>query len=492
MQHTIQQALHIFRKDARQFRFEAATLLALLALMTLAGAQPWSEVERGSTEPAEMFSVLAALAAWFLVGRVMHAEALPGDRHFWLTRPYQRGSLIAAKAIFIAAFVNLPLFVAQTIILAADGLLGGSIAGLLWNQVLVTLVAILPAVALASLTRNMVQYGLASILAGALFAITLDGAFAPNPFQWVRYSIAVLGVAALTIAVVAIQYLRRKRRWSLAVAALGGVTTLIVLVAVPWSFALALQTMAGSAPDGFSAQLGEPLPPVNADGQRVPPSLIRIPYRIPELTDGRYRVDAVQETFIAPSGNEWQPRLVFPRTQRIQYTPEGLVHEFWADGGYLRSWGSAQVRLRTTFYVTAFGEDHVTQVPLDGRPTGIAGLGQCGNLPRWAEYEFVCRAGFRLPHGIAAFHPGSEETGGASATYQPERSYSPFPATITILPVVTRRPFEVVADGRYVPFQGAQAAITVRQPVAHFRYDLDVPGVHIIDYGGRRLVNPEP
>jgi hypothetical protein len=482
----MQQALHIFRKDVRQFRLEGGVLLALLALMTLAGGEPWSEVGRFDGDLAEMLSALAAFAAWFLIGRVMHAEPLPGDRHFWLTRPYRRGALVAAKALYIAAFVLLPLFVAQTVILASSGLLGGSIAGLLWNQLLVTMVFILPAVALASLTRNVVQYALATVAAGALAAFVFGAGVSPRlgPFEWVRHSLGVVELALLAAPIVAIQFLWRRWRMSAAVAAGGAVVLPFAYWALPLPMALGVQAAdMEAAPDTFSVALGAP-PPVDPD---EPPaySRLRIPYLIAGLADGRFRIDAVQETFTAPSGREMTLRVLLPYVQRMAQTPEGLLHQFYADGGFLESWGANPVRMRATFYVTAFGEDQVTQVPLDGTPVRIAGLGQCGNLPQWDHYDFVCRAGFRLPHGMSSFHPAAGE---ASATLQPEQSYSPFPAELAILPVVRRQDFTPhdPETGQHMPFEGRTAAITVRKPVAHFRYDLDIPEFRMMDYATPR------
>jgi len=41
------------------------------------------------------------LTWWALAARVIHSEALPGDRQFWLTRPYRRQPAGARKALFI-------------------------------------------------------------------------------------------------------------------------------------------------------------------------------------------------------------------------------------------------------------------------------------------------------------------------------------------------------------------------------------------------------
>src|SRR6187431_934695 len=88
-----------------------------------------------------------------LIALAFHAKALPGDRHFWLTRPYSRASLAGAKALFVLAYITLPMTLAQALTLRLNGLpLGANLDGLLWEQVLITLVVALPAVALATVT----------------------------------------------------------------------------------------------------------------------------------------------------------------------------------------------------------------------------------------------------------------------------------------------------------------------------------------------------
>ena len=53
------------------------------------------------------------LVAWYLIARLIHAETLPGDRQFWITRPYRWQSLLGAKVLFVLVFLNLPMTVAD-------------------------------------------------------------------------------------------------------------------------------------------------------------------------------------------------------------------------------------------------------------------------------------------------------------------------------------------------------------------------------------------
>ncbi|MCU1327831.1 MAG: hypothetical protein JWN34_3201, partial [Bryobacterales bacterium] len=132
-------ALHIFRKDARYLYREIALTIALTVLVSRA---EW----------------LVAIANVYLIARAIHAEAIPGDRQFWLTRPYPWNSLLAAKLLFIVAFVNFPLGVAQVVALAAGGFpIGHELPGLLWSQVLI-FSSSLVTMALAAVTVGFVPF----------------------------------------------------------------------------------------------------------------------------------------------------------------------------------------------------------------------------------------------------------------------------------------------------------------------------------------------
>jgi len=78
-------ALHIFRKDTRRFWWEITVTLGLLVALA------YMDAHRIGFIPGPMEGWLNMLlpSAWaYLVGLVIHDEALVGDRQFWITRPY--------------------------------------------------------------------------------------------------------------------------------------------------------------------------------------------------------------------------------------------------------------------------------------------------------------------------------------------------------------------------------------------------------------------
>src|ERR1700690_3970750 len=113
----MQQALHIFKKDLRYLRYEV-TLVVLFAAVF--AAMHVRASHSAFTDPVvpEIFWFVGVAS---LVGRLVLAEAIPGDRQFWITRPYRWRSLLAAKVLFLIAFVNLPVFLAQLFIVVIAG-----------------------------------------------------------------------------------------------------------------------------------------------------------------------------------------------------------------------------------------------------------------------------------------------------------------------------------------------------------------------------------
>jgi hypothetical protein len=152
----MKQSIHIFLKDAYCLRIEIGVFALLAAILAWAGGRV-----------AESQLLLEA-GAIYLITRVVHAEPIPGDRQFWLTRPYNRMSLAGAKLLFIAAFICAPICAAQLVMLLASGFpLLPAIPGLLWSQALIFFVGSFLVAALASITSSTVILMLALLLLGA-------------------------------------------------------------------------------------------------------------------------------------------------------------------------------------------------------------------------------------------------------------------------------------------------------------------------------------
>src|ERR1700730_12428583 len=216
----MRQALHIFKKDVRYLWYEIAITLALVVMLT---CNLW------------WIEFMVPIAWCNLTARLIYAEPLPGDRWFWITRPYSWKSLLAAKASFILIFVNLPMVVADIIILFKNGFgVFDNLPGIVWSQVLLVSVVVLPVVVLATITTGLVQLVLAGFVP-LLALVPLWGLMHAQAspdwhgLDWIRYSL-MIGTFVLAGSIVILrQY--ELRRTGIARALTIGALVLIALQA---------------------------------------------------------------------------------------------------------------------------------------------------------------------------------------------------------------------------------------------------------------------
>ncbi len=210
----MRQTLHIFKKDARHLRWEIALALLVLAAFAYSDARrDWS-----ANDPVGLSNILKLfpLLAWFIqIARVIQAEAPPGDKQFWLTRPYSWKSLLAAKIVFLLMFIALPLTIADAAIVTAQGFpIREHIAGLIWMQILWGVQFVLPVAALAAIAsslRSIVFWAVAFVAATAGLSSYAQGMFSPwGPLEWIRNSMNTSFTAAVCLAILIWQYARRR------------------------------------------------------------------------------------------------------------------------------------------------------------------------------------------------------------------------------------------------------------------------------------------
>ncbi len=247
MDHPMNRILRIFSKDARHLWPQ--TLLFWTVLAAAAALDPLQQYSESVMSQLPQF--LQPLACWLLVVSAIHGEKLIGHEQYWLTRPYSWKQLMAAKALFVLVFINLPVLICQLATLAALGISPMVwLPALLCKQVFFTIAYVLPAAAVAAVTRNLGQVLLAGILAYATFAAGLSlnqlirGSWPVwGGIDWIRDCATALVAAAGTAAALFWQYSRR--RTALARAALAGtaVLTILVMTAPRWSGAFAIQRL---------------------------------------------------------------------------------------------------------------------------------------------------------------------------------------------------------------------------------------------------------
>jgi hypothetical protein len=245
--------LHILIKDLRRHRWEIGLYILFCATWSWEQANPssWSWMNEREILPLFLFGL------WFFITvRAVQGESLVGDRAFWPTRPYQWGHLMAEKALFLALCLNLPLFIAQIILLAAAGipLSWQLVPGLIFLQLEFAFFFTFPAAVLASITESLVQWIL-SVVGICLFALllswlpwsklptTLEGD--ENVASFLAMSLIV---PALAFALVW-QYARR-RVWPARLAA--GAAVLVVPLAILAASNRFVRAVAYPPPDGVT------------------------------------------------------------------------------------------------------------------------------------------------------------------------------------------------------------------------------------------------
>jgi hypothetical protein len=231
----MKQALHILRKDARKLWLPVAVTLVLLA--ALAHQDRWrSDYMPGFTEG--WLNLLLPLVWALAVALVVHEELLTGDREFWITRPYRRASLVLAKGLFLLLAIHVPVLVADCAILIAREFQPVEwIPHLLRRQLVLALCVTLPAAALAATVGNVAHFLLAALLLGASWAVaggTLSRlAQLPTPVDAMRFAFALLPLAAGAIAVLMIQYVRRRTTVARILGIFSAALALILFAYVP-------------------------------------------------------------------------------------------------------------------------------------------------------------------------------------------------------------------------------------------------------------------
>jgi hypothetical protein len=240
------QTLHIFKKDVRRHWPEILISLALLGLFTRHELHPWQNSSAFSSFNPYLFILEgsyvtpAVIIFWlFLIVRVVQGESLVGDRQWWVTKPYEWWNLLAAKLLFIFIFISVPLFHVHLLLLHQFGFpILPNLSALLLTQIALFFVLFLPALLLASLTKNFSQL---LLTAGCILVVVIGSAWLgskipsgdmESPPAIVEHFQSIL-LWGSVIAVPIWQFARR-RRWVSAAALIGIlVVSSLISVVVP-------------------------------------------------------------------------------------------------------------------------------------------------------------------------------------------------------------------------------------------------------------------
>jgi len=481
----MRQAWHIFLKDVRRLRYEVIVILALTAAYAWLQGH-WSPLysarnERLNLTAGMLRGFLLPMAWWYLASLAVYGEPLPGDRQFWVTRPYRWTSLLGAKLLFIVAFVSFPLLLADCFILTLQGFHPwANPGGLLWHEVAVFVVLLLPMIAVACITTSfarVVLVGLATIIS----IVVLETVLSPygNTMigfsvegEWIGGSLLCLVLLSTALAIMILQY-RSRRTWVSRTIFVAAVLLLLCSGRfLPWDITFALQSRlvksridTSSITAVFSRGSGPPptVSPARQDAVRV--SLPVRLYGVPAGTTAA--VDAMWADLTLPNGNPLKTLLSFGETP-----PDTVWHDALVERSVFERLKSTPVQLHLTIHLTVLGNPHTEDVPLGGGPRRVPGVGLCEFDPRGPDRAALsCRAPFRQPaYVLAQFDKYDKDV----PTEQQRVDYSPYPAEFGISPI-----------SEYswpVPTGATTLAFTTMKPLAHIRRELDIPNVQLAEF----------
>lgn len=443
-------------------------------MIGLAIAYAWAATHSPNADWAEL---LLAVAAAYAIARLIHAETIPGDRQFWITRPYRWSSLLSAKLLGVLVFVNVPIFAARAYVLVATGFpIHTTLVTLIWSQFLMYIGACLPIAALAAVTSGIVPFTfMGLILLAAGFGI--EGNISPpsasavrlmlTSTQWVWNSIAVLTLTAFAVPVLYMQYRRRRTLLSRGVIFCVGAVGAAAYVYVPWPVAAAMQTSLSSR--GFDhralrvslkpdAKRFFPMGRLRGNGVQV--DLPLAVHGVPE--DAEVIPDAVSLTFQTANGNAWATGPYdFPALAR-QSSAGGVAilnANVVMPRAFFHEATNQPVKIIGSLYLSIFGNPQRTTIPIQNQPVDVSNGLQCGIE---IFQQFSCRSALRWPYRLV--YAEFEDSG--LRPFRQFVSYSPFPAGLSFTTVESR---QVSA-----PRGERQVSIIVKEPLANLRHVFEI------------------
>jgi hypothetical protein len=505
------QVFHIFRKDVLHHWPEILLSFAAIgtyawrkSLELAAWPHPWNN--DGPLLP--LASVLVPVAWVLIVVRVTQGESLVGDRQFWVTRPYGWGNLLLAKVLFILVFVNIPLFLLQSFLLAAGGFSWTAhLSGLLWLQLLWWVFIILPVLTLATVTAGLGQFALTVL--GGLVTIILATALLQKvhvPGASIAGTLpAGLGgliLLATSLGVVVWQFARRHAVESRAVI-IGALALLPILVFIaPYRMIIAHRYPPAAPGQQLPVQIAfNPAPLTSREGGH--PEKNKVHILIPLLVsgvEGGTVVDSagMMETIQASGGVQWNSGW-HGAGLRIRPGFKNSNLDIALDKDFFERVKSTLVDLRITLAMESSHaresarlvvEDDVFPSPGQGRcsyTTSGAGGMWCTFplttpflLVRTKSDDITCPAGKHpLPAGMILYNSAGEGSDG--------------PAEFGLNPISTSifwnwefdRNWNDVNNRDYAPHACPGTPLTVFsnwEDLPRYRTDVEINGIRLADY----------
>jgi hypothetical protein len=379
--------------------------------------------------------------------------------------------LVAAKVLFLIAFVSLPILICQWVPLVENGKAPLHwLIGLLWRQLFFAIFVILPAVALAAVTSNLAQVLLCVVLScTALFAAPFSSW---GDYAWIQTSVIAIVVLAGVSATVILQYTRRKTpvarvmvaiTFALAVA-IAGVQPFGTVFAVQRIFSL--QTIPANAVSlsiDASAVAFRPEPSQVGAASLDPYVQLAIPLRVSKLPSGlRLDGDLISVTLGAP-GAVWHSHWV-----RAGFfhplSGDTIQVDFGVNRKFYERWKDAPIHLSATANLSL--SVHVSDVPYwKGCVVAEPGGSWCGDID--GRGQLMCTSPYL---GLAlTLQQGDPPRRSEFSLYKP---FGPFPTGIGF------RPFQSLRS----PADYGATRLSFDRPVAYIQRRIEASAIHLRDF----------
>ena len=455
------QLWHILRKDCRYLRFEFLLYALFLGCYTWTETQvvPATSFGREIFVPdtLRLLSAIGMMAvASYLIIRLIHAEAIPGDKQFWLTRPYSWKSLLGAKVLLLLIGVSLPMLAVRLLIFRIQGFpFYPGVWQLLWSQLVMTVVIGLAIAALAALTAGLVQFVIPALVLISVAAFVQEDAYWVNSWPagtlWFRETLAAAGLIAIALWALHSQYRNRNTSFARGFALSAFTFVGILYFYAPWSLAMTVNGwLTAPMTDGSSpgVVLGPELKFYPAEpGDRVNG---RLPISVRGIPAGySSELQQILVTFRGPAGvkQEWfEPGPLQTSLQGLGYRAMGAVDRSFYDAAQ-----GKPMTIRVSVDVILFPPVQTNKIKLSEDFVNVVGGVQCRGAilrrefveqqlrSRSGRFDGIeCRSAFDWPEVRSLLTP--------EAPFQPLRalvpSHSPFyKGALSLLSVQTQNVF---------------------------------------------------
>lgn len=482
-------AWHIFRKDWRiLWPLAVATmLLQVLVMMVIRHSTPFPMTD-GTSAVAALLTFALVISMTLLIVLTVQQEAIPSIHQDWLTRPVARGDLLLAKLLALLLLVHGPIVTVNVLQGLAEGFpLGSVLHATLNSNFEIALCYSLPAMAVAAMTRSVVQaiiFGLAVVVVVVLFGSVFSTVTGGTGLKWIWRTVSHVEILLATIIALCWQYFSRSRDATLQSRAVfaGGVALFALIPALPWNPAFSFQhglaanpaagrSIAVAVEQGASFQDRQILSGKNLGVPDENTTRIAVPLRFAGVpagillhadrttvrlvrNDGSVVYRGVGHVFDLPAGGDG--------TVRQAIDLPAAVYAQVADH---------PLRLELEYFATLLRGQLVSSVPLNV-PRRVPGFGWCAVRDAGKNVlEVGCREIGALPFCV------SMAAGRGPEKFVCELNYEPVPLRFSVDPI----------DHVEVPLPldaGLDAAIAIRvyEPEDHFSRKVVVPQLRLREW----------